>query len=210
VSEPVIVPVLSQSNQPVGELTLPADVFSGPVRRHLLYETVKMQLANRRSGTAATKTRAFVRGGGKKPWKQKGTGRARAGSSRSPIWVGGATIFGPQPRDYSYRLPATARKAALRSALAAKLRDGQLMVLDRIAIDAPKTRLLVKLLGELQVKSALIVLPAKDDTIERAARNLPHVKVLRVEGANVYDLLRYDRLIVTQEAVDALQRRLGA
>jgi len=205
VSEPVIVPVLSQSNQPVGELTLPADVFSGPVRRHLLYETVKMQLANRRSGTAATKTRAFVRGGGKKPWKQKGTGRARAGSSRSPIWVGGATIFGPQPRDYSYRLPATARKAALRSALAA-----QLMVLDRIAIDAPKTRLLVKLLGELQVKSALIVLPAKDDTIERAARNLPHVKVLRVEGANVYDLLRYDRLIVTQEAVDALQRRLGA
>jgi large subunit ribosomal protein L4 len=204
------VPVLSQANVPVGEVTLPAEVFSGPVRRHLLYETVKMQLANRRSGTAATKTRAFVRGGGKKPWKQKGTGRARAGSTRSPIWVGGATIFGPQPRDYSYRLPASARKAALRSALAAKLRDGQLLVLDRIALESPKTRLLVKLLGDLQVTNALIVLPAKDDTIERAARNLSHVKVLRAEGANVYDLLRYDRLIVTQEAVDALQRRLGA
>ena len=106
------VPVLSQSNQPVGEVPLPAEVFSGPVRRHLLYETVKMQLANRRAGTAATKTRAFVRGGGKKPWKQKGTGRARAGSIRSPLWVGGATVFGPQPRDYSYRLPASARKAA--------------------------------------------------------------------------------------------------
>jgi large subunit ribosomal protein L4 len=210
VSDPVTVPVLSQRNQPVGEVTLPAELFSGPVRRHLLYETVKMQLANRRAGTAATKTRGFVRGGGKKPWKQKGTGRARAGSSRSPLWVGGATIFGPQPRDYSYRLPATARRAALCSALAAKLRDGQLLVLDRLTLEAPKTKLLVELLAGLQITSALIVLPAKDETIERAARNLPHVKVLRAEGANVYDLLRYNHLIVTQDAVDALHRRLGA
>jgi large subunit ribosomal protein L4 len=210
VTEPVTVPVLSQTNEPVGEVTLPAGVFSGPVRKHLLYETVKMQLANRRAGTAATKTRAFVRGGGKKPWKQKGTGRARAGSIRSPVWVGGATVFGPQPRDYSYRLPASARKAALRSALAAKLRDGQLLVLDHLTLEGPKTKLLAKLLADLQIKSALIVLPAKDETIERAARNLPYVKVLRAEGANVYDLLRYDRLILTQEAVDALQRRLGA
>ena len=208
--EPVTVPVVSQANQPVGEVTLPPDVFSGPVRRHLLYETVKMQLANRRSGTAATKTRGLVSGGGKKPWKQKGTGRARAGSIRSPLWVGGATIFGPQPRDYSYRLPATARKAALRSALAAKLRDGQLLVLDRIALEAPKTKLLVKLLGDLGVTNALIVVPAKDESVERAARNLATVKVLRAEGVNVYDLLRYDRLILTQESVDALQRRLGA
>ena len=209
-SEPLTVPVVSQANQPVGEVTLPADVFSGPVRKHLLYETVKMQMANRRAGTAATKTRAFVSGGGKKPWKQKGTGRARAGSTRSPIWVGGATIFGPQPRDYSYRLPATARKAALRSALAAKVRDGQLLVLDQITLEQPKTKLLAKLLGDLQVTSALIVLPAKDESVERAARNLPHVKVLRAEGANVYDLLRYDRLILTRDAVQALQRRLGA
>jgi len=210
VSEPLTVPVVSQANQPVGEVTLPADVFSGPVRKHLLYETVKMQMANRRAGTAATKTRAFVSGGGKKPWKQKGTGRACAGSTRSPIWVGGATIFGPQPRDYSYRLPATARKAALRSALAAKVRDGQLLVLDQITLEQPKTKLLAKLLGDLQVTSALIVLPAKDESVERAARNLPHVKVLRAEGANVYDLLRYDRLILTRDAVQALQRRLGA
>src|SRR5258706_2333966 len=165
--------VVSQRNEPVGEIGLPAELFGGPVRRHLLYETVKMQLANRRSGTAATKTRAYVRGGGKKPWRQKGTGRARAGSSRSPLWVGGATIFGPQPRDYSYRLPASARKAALRSALAAKVRDGKLLVLDKIALEAPKTKLLAKLVADLQVRSALIVIPERDEALERAAHNLP-------------------------------------
>ncbi len=209
-SEPVTVPLLSQRNEPVGEITLPPELFGGPVRRHLLYETVRMQQANRRSGTASTKTRAFVRGGGKKPWRQKGTGRARAGSSRSPLWVGGATIFGPQPRDYSYRIPASARKAALRSALASKVRDGKLLMLDKIALEAPKTKLLVKLMAELQVKNALIVIPAKDATIERAARNLPLIKVLRVEGANVYDLLRYDKLILTPAAVEALQGRLAS
>jgi large subunit ribosomal protein L4 len=202
--------VRSQVNEPVGEITLPADLFSGPVRRHLLYETVRMQLANRRAGTAATKTRAFVRGGGKKPWRQKGTGRARAGSTRSPIWVGGATLFGPQPRDYSYRIPASARRAALRAALAAKVREGKLLVLDKITLGAPKTKLFAQLLSGLGVESALIVIPTRDDTVERAARNLPRVKVLRAEGANVYDLLRYDRLILTSEAVQALQERLGA
>lgn len=209
-ADPVTVPMLSQRNEPVGEFALPPDVFGGPVRRHLLYETVRMQQANRRAGTAATKTRAFVRGGGKKPWKQKGTGRARAGSTRSPLWVGGATLFGPQPRDYSYRIPATARKAALRSAFAAKAREGKVVVLDRIDLEAPKTKLLAKLIADLQVESALIVVPSRNDTIERAARNLPRVKVLRVEGANVYDVLRFDRLIVTPDAVQALQGRLGA
>src|SRR5437763_3931145 len=117
--------VLSSANERTGELTLPVDLFSAPVRKHLLWETVNMQRANRRAGTHATKTRAFVRGGGKKPWKQKGTGRARAGSIRSPLWPGGATVFGPQPRDYSYRMPRSARLAALRTALAAKAKDGQ-------------------------------------------------------------------------------------
>jgi len=210
VAEPVTVPMVSASNQPAGEAQLPPEVFGGPVRRHLLYETVKMQQANRRAGTAATKTRGFVRGGGKKPWKQKGTGRARAGSSRSPLWVGGATLFGPQPRDYSYRMPASARKAALRAAFAAKLRDGKVLVVDQLTLDAPKTKLLAKLIADLQVQSALIVLPAKDDALERAGRNLPHVKVLRAEGANVYDVLRYDRLIVTPAAIEALQRRLAS
>lgn len=209
-SDPVTVPVLSQRNETVGEVSLPAEVFNGPVRRHLLYEAVRMQRANRRAGTAATKTRAFVSGGGKKPWRQKGTGRARAGSIRSPLWVGGATIFGPQPRDYSYRIPASARRAALRSALAAKVREGKLLVVDKLTLDAPKTKLLAKLVADLRIDNALIVIPERDDTLERAARNLPYVKVLRAEGTNVYDLLRYDRLVMTQEAVNALVKRLGS
>jgi large subunit ribosomal protein L4 len=209
VPEPLTVPLVSQRNEPLGEVDLPGEVFNGTVRRHLLYEVVRMQRANRRAGTHATKTRAFVRGGGKKPWRQKGTGRARAGSLRSPLWVGGATIFGPQPRDYTYRLPASARKAALRSALAAKVRTGKLLVLDGITLEAPKTRLLVQLLANLQVANALIVIPSRDDCLERAARNLPRIKVLRAEGLNVYDLLRYDRLVLTQASVPALLGRLG-
>ena len=209
-SEPVTVALKSQRTEPVGEVTLPAEVFNGPVRRHLLYEAVRMQRANRRAGTVSTKTRGFVSGGGKKPWRQKGTGRARAGSSRSPLWVGGATIFGPQPRDYSYRLPASARKAALRAALSAKQRAGQLLVLDAISLEAPKTKLLAKLVADLQIENALIVIPERDESLERAARNLPTVKVLRAEGVNVYDVLRYERLVMTRPAIDAVLRRLGA
>jgi large subunit ribosomal protein L4 len=210
VADAITLPVVSQQNEVVGEMALPAAVFAQPVRRHLLYEVVRMQQANRRAGTAATKTRAMVRGGGKKPWRQKGTGRARAGSTRSPIWRGGAVIFGPQPRDYSYRLPASARKAALCSALAAKAREGKLIVVDKIALEAPKTKFLVKVMAGLNVESAVILIPGRDDSLERAARNLPLVKVLRTEGANVYDLLRHDRLIITQPAVDALCGRLSA
>jgi large subunit ribosomal protein L4 len=210
VADAITLPVVSQQNEVVGEMALPAAVFAQPLRRHLLYEVVRMQQANRRAGTAATKTRAMVRGGGKKPWRQKGTGRARAGSTRSPIWRGGAVIFGPQPRDYSYRLPASARKAALCSALAAKAREGKLIVVDKIALEAPKTKFLVKVMAGLNVESAVILIPGRDDSLERAARNLPLVKVLRTEGANVYDLLRHDRLIITQPAVDALCGRLSA
>ncbi|MFQ5668435.1 MAG: 50S ribosomal protein L4 [Candidatus Binatia bacterium] len=208
-TEPLTVPVVSQSNEAVGELALSADVFNGPVRKHLLYEAGKMQRANRRAGTAATKTRRFVRGGGKKPWRQKGTGRARAGSTRSPLWAGGATVFGPQPRDYTYRMPGSARKAALRSALATKAREGKLLVLDKLTLPAPKTKLLLKLLKDLALENALVVIPTRDDALERAARNLPLIKVLRAEGTNVYDVLRYDRLVLTQDAVAALQQRLG-
>lgn len=204
------VPIVSQRNEPVGEFVLPAEVFAQPVRRHLLYETVKMQDANRRAGTAATKTRAFVSGGGKKPWRQKGTGRARAGSSRSPLWVGGATIFGPQPRDYSYRIPASARRAALASALVLKAREGKLVIVDKIELDAPKTKLVAKLMSDLRITSGLIIVPVKNDALERAARNLPKVKVLRAEGANVRDLLRFEHLIVTPEAVSALAARVTA
>lgn len=208
-AEPTTVPVVTQTKQPAGELTLPAGAFDGPVRKHLLYEVVNMQRANRRAGTHATKTRGEVSGGGKKPWRQKGTGRARAGSSRSPLWTGGAIIFGPQPRDYSYRLPASARRSALRSALAMKVRDGALMVVDRIEIADGKTKSVVAMLAALGVERALIVTEAANPLLERAARNLPTVKVLRAEGANVYDILRYDHLVLTQAAVEALRARIA-
>jgi large subunit ribosomal protein L4 len=208
-AELTTVPVVTQTKQPAGDLTLPAGTFDGPVRKHLLYEVVNMQRANKRAGTHATKTRGEVRGGGKKPWRQKGTGRARAGSSRSPIWTGGAIVFGPQPRDYSYRLPASARRSALRSALAMRLRENALTVIDKIEIADGKTKSVVAMLAALGLEKALIIIEAANPLLERAARNLPTVKVLRAEGANVYDILRYPHLVVTQAAVDALRGRVA-
>jgi large subunit ribosomal protein L4 len=190
--------------------TLNEEIFGAKTRPHLLHQAVVMQLANRRTGTASTKSKGFVSGGGKKPWRQKGTGRARAGSIRSPIWVGGGTIFGPQPRDYSYRMPKKARREALLSALSLKNRDGRIIVVDRFELEQPKTKLMVKALMELNVQSALIVIAESDERIERAARNLPKVKVLRVEGLNVYDLMRYEHLILTDGALKALEERLAA
>ena len=207
-SDGLSVTLRNQRNESVGEVTLPEAAFKSPARRHLLYETVKMQLANRRAGTHATKTRAFVSGGGKKPWRQKGTGRARAGSSRSPLWPGGASVFGPQPRDYSYRLPASARRSALRAALADKVREGHLVVLDKIELAEMKTKQVVQMMKDLGLISALIVIAEADAKLEKAARNLPNVRVLRAEGANVYDILRFDHLVVTQPVVDLLASRV--
>jgi len=186
------------------------EIFGAKTRPHLLHQAVVMQLANRRAGSAATKSKGWVRGGGKKPWRQKGTGRAHAGSIRSPIWVGGGTTFGPVPRDYSYRLPRTARREALLSALSLKNRDGKIIVVDRFELEEAKTKLMVRALAELKVESAVIVISQSDAKIERSARNLSKIKVLRVEGVNVYDLLRYDHLILTQEALQRLQERLAA
>ena len=186
------------------------DIFGLKTRPHLLHQVVAMQLSNRRAGTAATKTKGFVRGGGKKPWKQKGTGRARAGSIRSPLWVGGGTIFGPQPRDYSYRLPKKARREALLSALSLKNRDGKIIVLEKLEMAEAKTKLMRKMLEDLQVKNALIVIPESDEKVERSARNLHAVKVLRAEGLNVYDLLRYEHLILTEGSLKLLEEKLVA
>lgn len=208
-AELTTVPVVTQTKEPAGDITLPAGTFDGPIRKHLLYEVVNMQRANRRAGTHATKTRGEVSGGGKKPWRQKGTGRARAGSTRSPIWTGGAIVFGPQPRDYSYRLPASARRSALRSALAMRLRENALTVIDKIDIADGKTKSVVQVLAALGLEKALIVIEAANPLLERAARNLPTVKVLRVEGANVYDILRHPHLVVTRAAVDALRGRIA-
>jgi large subunit ribosomal protein L4 len=189
---------------------LKEEIFGVKSRPHLLHQTVVMQLANRRAGTAATKSKGFVSGGGKKPWRQKGTGRARAGSIRSPIWVGGGTIFGPQPRDYSYRLPRKARREALLSALSLKNRDDKIIVVDKLELEEAKTKLMAQALAELKVTSALIVLAQADEKIERATRNLPKAKVLRAEGLNVYDLMRYEHLILTAGALRVLEERLAA
>lgn len=202
-------PVVNQSNQSVGNVTLPA-VFETRVNDAVLFDQVLAQLASRRAGTHSTKTRAFVSGGGKKPFKQKGTGRARAGSNRSPIWRGGAAVFGPQPRSYEYRLPASTRRNALASALAQKLRDGEMKVVDRISLDQPKTRSMAALLTTLGVADGtLVVLAGRDRNVELAARNLPRVLVLPVEGINVYDILRHKNLLVSQDALAAIEARLG-
>jgi large subunit ribosomal protein L4 len=189
---------------------LKQEIFGTKTRPHLLHQTVLMQLNKRRAGTAATKSRGWVRGGGKKPWRQKGTGRARAGSNRSPIWVGGGTIFGPQPRDYSFRMPRKARREALLSALSLKNRDGKIIVVDKLELEEAKTKLMARALAELQVTSALIVIAQPDEKIERSCRNLPGVKVLRVEGLNVYDLVCYQHLILTEGALKLLEERFGA
>ncbi len=186
------------------------EIFQVRIRPHLLQQLVVMQLSNRRTGTASTKTKGLVRGGGKKPWRQKGTGRARAGSIRSPLWVGGGTIFGPQPRDYSFRLPKKARRQALLSALSLKNRDGKIIVVDKLEVEEARTKIFRKALEDLDVHSAVIVIPGPNEKIERAARNLPTFKVLRAEGLNAYDLLHHEHLILTEEALRLIEARLAA
>lgn len=185
------------------------EIFGVKTRPSLLHQAVAMQRNSKRAGTASTKTKGFVRGGGKKPWRQKGTGRARAGSIRSPIWVGGGTIFGPLPRDYSYRLPKQARREALLSALSLKKQDEKIIVLESLELAEAKTKLMRKLLEDLQVKTALLVIAEADEKIERSARNLSSLKVLRVEGLNVYDLLRYEHLILTEASLRAIEERMA-
>jgi len=209
--ETLVVPVVSQAREKVGELEIPAAVLAGPVREHLLHAAVQSQLASRRAGTVATKTRGLVSGGGKKPWRQKGTGRARAGSIRSPLWAGGGTIFGPQPRDWRTRLPRSARRAALRTALADRHGAGALLVVDRFQLTEPKTKRMVECLRGLGLEetSALVVIAAPDETIRRAARNLPHVKVVSAGALTVYDVLAYRQLVMTRDALTAIAGRLA-
>jgi large subunit ribosomal protein L4 len=210
VAETLALPVLSLAREQVGTIEVPAPLVSGPVRTHLLYEAVKSQRASWRAGTHATKTRAEVSGGGKKPWKQKGTGRARAGSIRSPLWPGGAIIFGPQPRNYDYRMPRGARRAALCAALATRHGEQKLLVLDSFTLPEPKTKRALEVLGRLGLSgSTLLVLPEIDPLVWRAVRNLPKVKVVAEGGLTVYDILGHENLVVTQAALERLAARVG-
>lgn len=202
------VQVLDQSGNPVQEMSLPEEVFSYPVKDHLIYEVVVNYLANQRQGTACTKNRGEVSGGGRKPWRQKGTGRARVGSIRSPLWRHGGTVFGPKPRDYSYAIPKKARKNALKSALAAKLAENLLLVIDEIKIAEPKTKVAAGWLKSLKIDSALIVDDRDNKNLFRSVSNIPEVKAVDDENLNVYDVLRYRWLIFSQRSFNSLVERL--
>jgi large subunit ribosomal protein L4 len=200
------VDVIDRENKAVGKIDLPPEIFGTEVRKALLHEVVRNYLANMRQGSASTKTRGLVSGGGRKPWRQKGTGRARAGSIRSPLWRGGGTVFGPRPRDYSYKLPKKMKWTALSSALSAKLSDGELMVVEELSLPEPKTRLLVGLLRGLGLDgSTLIVLPEKDGVLELAARNIPRVDVARVSELNAYAILSHEKVVLTRGAVEKMR-----
>jgi large subunit ribosomal protein L4 len=194
-------PVWNTAKEQVGTVELNDAVFAAPVNEALLWEMVRMQLANRRQGTHDVKNRSEVSGGGRKPFRQKGSGRARQGSSRSPLHRGGATVFGPTPRDYSYSMPKKKRRLALVSALSAKVRDGELLVLDALDLAEIKTKVLAGAFKTLEAQNALVVIPEKNEVVEKSARNLPGIKVLRFEGLNVYDILRYDKLVMLRSAV---------
>jgi large subunit ribosomal protein L4 len=196
--------VINIQKEKVGSAELPERLFGAPVKPSVIHEAVVMQEASMRQGTAATKTRGEVRGGGKKPWNQKGTGRARHGSIRSPIWRGGGVVFGPQPREYGYAIPAKKYRLALYGALTSKLLDGNLIVVDRLTPAEPKTRLLAQTLRSLGVESPAVILSTSDAVLERAARNLRGVCVMKPAGLNVYDLLKYRYLIIPQSEIETL------
>jgi large subunit ribosomal protein L4 len=194
----------------IGQLDLSDSIFAVPVKPHVMHEVVLYQLAKRRAGTAKTKGRGEIAGGGKKPWRQKGTGRARAGTSRSPVWRGGGTIHGPQPRSYDMRVPKKVRRMAIKMALSQKVLDQELTVLDKLQLDRIKTREFAAVLNRFQLGKTLVVLPNSDENVEKSARNIPNVKVLRSEGLNVYDLLDYHNVLLTQESVGKIEETLGS
>lgn len=194
----------------ISDIDLSDTIFNCKIKEHLLYEVVNYQLAKKRSGCVATKNRSNVRGGGVKPYRQKGTGRARAGTSRSPLCVGGGVVFGPHPRDFSFKVNKKVRKSALCSALSLVKRDGNLIIIDDLAISEVKTKLAAIMLRKLGIEqNVLIVVSGEYDDLKLAVRNLKWVKVLDVEGMNVYDSLYYKKIIILQNALPKLVERLG-
>lgn len=194
------------SGQQVGNIDLSDDVFGIEVNEHALYEAVKCQLANKRQGTQSAKTRAEVRGGGRKPWRQKGTGRARQGSIRAPHWTGGGVVFAPKPRDYSYKIPKKVKRLAIKSALSSKVQNNELIVLEELNLDRPKTKNMVNILKNINAgKKSLIVLDTKNENVLKSARNIPGVNTILVNNINVYDILKHDSFIITKEAVKKVE-----
>jgi large subunit ribosomal protein L4 len=202
------IPIHNESGQVAGELEVPAELFSYPVKQHLLYEAVVQHQARERRGTAATKTRAEVSGGGRKPWRQKGTGRARVGSIRNPIWRKGGIAHGPQPRDYKYEIPKQARRNALRSALALRFAEKRLLVLAEASLKEPKTKEASRLLKAFGLDSALIVDRTANKNLFVAVRNIPKIKAADVDHLSVFDVLAHKWLVFTQRAFESLIGRI--
>ncbi|MCG7853369.1 MAG: 50S ribosomal protein L4 [Methanosarcinaceae archaeon] len=203
-----VVNVYDIEKNKVSELELDDSVFAVPVKEHLMYDVVRMQLATRRQGTASTKGRSDVSGGGKKPWRQKGTGRARAGTTRSPIWRGGGIVFGPQPRDYSFRITKKVRKAAIKSALTAKVQTDKMFVFNDFQMDEIKTKKFKEVLDRFELKSTLFVIDKVNPELQKSSRNIKDVKMMLSEGINVYDILKYDNLVLMESSVKMIERAL--
>ena len=189
------------AGETIGEIELSENVFGVEVNTYVMHEVVKAYLANQRQGTQSALTRSEVSGGGIKPWRQKGTGRARQGSTRSPQWRHGGIVFAPKPRDYRISVNKKVKRLAMKSALTSKVQENELIVFDALDIAAPKTKEMIKVLNTMDIKKALIVLPEKDEIVERASSNIPGVKTTLVGTLNVYEILKYDKLILTKDAL---------
>ena len=205
-----VVDLFNSTREKVGTVELDDSIFAAEVKEHLFHMVVRYQLAARRQGTHSTKRRAEVSGGGRKPWKQKGTGRARQGSTRAPHWRGGGVVFGPQPRSHAFSLNKKVRRAALRSALSRRQGEGSLYVLDGVTLPEVKTRHFVQFMKAFAFESLLVVVPSEDANLTRAARNIPGVTVLPVAGLNVYDVLRHRNIALTAPAIAPIVERLTA
>ena len=203
------VDVLDINAQKAGEIDLRDDIFSVEPKLHLLHLIVRMQLAAKRQGTACSKTRSEVMGTSKKPWRQKGTGRARIGTRASPVWRGGGVIFGPKPRDYSFHVPKKTKKAAVRTALSLKLKEDKLTVLDNFDLPEIRTKQFIVHKQALNLNSALIVIDDDNINLQKSARNVPNIKVLKTAGLNIFDMLNHDKLILTRNTIDYIEKVYG-
>jgi large subunit ribosomal protein L4 len=200
------VPVFDNSGKPLESVSLSEERFGGKVRRELLRDTIIMHEANHRRGTASTKTRGEVKGGGRKPWKQKHTGRARAGDIRSPIWKGGGVVFGPRPRDYSFSIHRKAKKVALQSAILSKLIDNEVILIDKLALDSPSTKKLASLLKSLEIReSCLIVMQEFNEAVWKSCRNIYNVKLRVASDLNAYDVVKYKKLLIVKDVLENLR-----
>jgi len=202
--------IVNTKNESVGEIELSDVVFNREVKEHILHEVVRMQRAARRAGTACTKTRVEVRGGGRKPWRQKGTGRARAGTKNSPLWRGGGVTFGPKPRDYSFKVNRKVKQQAVAMALSARFQEGNIVVLDDFTMDQIKTKDFIGVMDVLNIDNGIIVTDVLSENLTKSSRNVHGYKVLPSEGLNVYDILLHKKVILVQSAIESLEKRLMA